>query len=186
MTDIPALRPTPARDLKPGDRIWLIYRAETVLHISSTMYDETEIEIWTAESIDRKHRGYEIGLDDIVHVVVDTPAEPEPEPEPTEWPTAPLIRITRTRYDWDTNPATGRLALRTGGGNYLDADDVDYLQEDAALTEWEDLTPIRSNLIKELHKAWEEDRANPGWRWPSYRLNLAIDNILDDADRSQP
>lgn len=177
MTDTLTIRPTPVKDLKPGDRIRRNGQTLTVRAVNHEQPDEVRV------STAWGHLSYRVG--NIIDVVVDT-TEPKPE-EPT-WPTAPLIRITKTSYDWDNIPASGLLALRTGGGNYLDADDVDYFQKDAEIIEWEDLTPIRADLIKELREAKEEADADPepAGPWPFFHLAAVASDILNDAERSQP
>lgn len=174
MTDTITIRPTPVKDLKPGDRIRRNGQTLTVRAVNHEQPDEVRV------STAWGHLSYRVG--NIIDVVVGTPTDPEPE-EPT-WPTAPLIRITKTSYDWDNIPASGLLALRTGGGNYLDADDVDYFQKDAAIVEWEDLTPIRADLIKELREACQHTLT--GYDPAAARVMDLARGILYDADRSQP
>lgn len=178
MTDTITTRPTPARDLKPGDRI---RRDGEIEKISCKRWiGQDGVVLWVGGCFYGSFRGT-----DIFDVVVDTT---DPEPEKPAWPTAPLIRITQTGYDWDNTPASGYLALRTGGGNYLDADDVDYFQKDAAIIEWEDLTPIRTSLIEDLREVHtlitlQED----GWTDSTVAdLIAAALAVIDDAERSQP
>lgn len=183
MTETLTIHPAPARDLKPGDKIRHMGETRTVMGVATDC--EGISHIWYK----LRERPIVTGApDETVDVVLDAPtAEPEPEPEQPAWPTAPLIRIT-DGTDWNGDIiAPDTLALRIPDHGYVSEDSDCFSPEHGdEITEWEDLTPIRTNLLKELRKAEEEVDAKPDGAWAPVHLNLVVCNILDEADRSQP
>ena len=190
MTDTLTIRPTPTKDVKAGDRIRWNSRTLTVDRIA-----ETGLGFFMLEGDDLQDTF--IRPDAYLDVIVDTS---DPEPELPAWPTAPLIRITKgTRWErrmgdgYIPKDISGAIAIRYRDNPHAYRDDISesYLAKDddeAEITEWEDLTAIRSDLIKELREAKEEADADPepDGPWCFFHLAAVARDILYDADRSQP
>ncbi|WP_172121044.1 hypothetical protein [Actinomyces faecalis] len=110
----------------------------------------------------------------------------EPGPEKPACSIAPLIRITKSA-DWKGESIpSGTLALRDPAGGYVSEDDHFCFSRDHGdeITEREDLTPVRTDLIRDLRRA-KEEVGNGGAR-PFLTLRLAVRAVLSYADRNQP
>ncbi|WP_172193222.1 hypothetical protein [Actinomyces faecalis] len=166
----------PAHDIKSGDRIRAHGQTETVTAITSTPSGTRRI--FTDVKGDYP---YTTKDDYTVDVVTDTT---EPGPEKPACSIAPLIRISKSA-DWkgDSIPS-GTLALRDPAGGYVSEDDHFCFSRDHGdeITEREDLTPVRTDLIRDLRKAKEETDADPDVARPFF-LHLAAARVASAAAR---
>lgn len=175
MSDTVTIRPTHASDLKVCDRIRTRGSTETVTRIEDS--PNGLIRIFTD---DDRHVRCTIYHSYIVDVVTD-----EPGPEEHTWPTSPLIRVTRTKED-DVTP--GCLALRDPEGRYVIIDSVVCTRGSRSITEWEDLVPVRADLLCDLEaanmavRAFEPERLSDRVR-ALYRTAALI---IADSRRTQP
>ena len=94
----------------------------------------------------------------------------------TDWPTVPLIRITRGTVDGDA--ITGAIAYHRGGGRYALLSAKHRYKAVApgyrgdSVTEWEEVTPVPTSALKRLQ---EERRRELALR----DLRAAIDGVLE-------